>query len=539
MAHFWQDRTVYQIYPRSFFDTDGDGIGDLAGIIKKLPYLSELGVGIVWLSPVYRSPDADNGYDISDYCGIDPKFGTLADMDRLLAEAGKLDIRIVMDLVINHTSDEHPWFMESRDKNSPYRGYYIWRPGKGGRPPNNWISLFGGSAWTLDEQSGEYYLHLFAKKQPDLNYHNPKVLDEIEAVMRFWLDRGVSGFRCDVINVIYKSSLDNSRKLIVKGAEYYTSQPGAHEILQKLRRDVLSHYDCFAVGETVFVTPRMGRELCEISRGELDMIFSFEHMETDQYFIKWFKRRFSAARFSRTIVKWQKALDWNANYLENHDQPRSVSRFGDDGEHWAASAKLLATLLFTLRGTPFVYQGQEIGMTNFPFAGMDEVRDIESLNIDRLAKKLGFPAKLRMRMIRRTSRDNARTPMQWTSGKGAGFTDGEPWLSVNPNCARINAAAQAGDPDSVLNFYRRLIRLRAGSETLKYGGFTPVRAARGLFVYERALGGNRLIVILNFSKRPRRYAAAGKLVLSNYTRTAYDGALAPYEAVVLETGAKA
>lgn len=539
MAQFWQERTVYQIYPRSFLDTDGDGIGDLAGVISKLPYLAGLGVGIVWLSPIYRSPDADNGYDISDYRDIDPKFGTLADMDRLLAEAKKLDIRIVMDLVINHTSDEHPWFIKSRDRGSPYRGYYIWRPGRDGRPPNNWISLFGGSAWTLDEKSGEYYLHLFAKKQPDLNYHNPKVLGEIEDIMRFWLDRGVAGFRCDVINVICKSSLENSRKLIVKGAEYYTSQPGAHEILQKLRRDVLLPYDCFAVGETVFVTPKMGRELCDRNRGELDMIFSFEHMETDQYFIKWFKRRFSPARFCRTLVKWQKALDWNANYLENHDQPRAVSRFASDGEHWAASAKLLAVLLFTLRGTPFVYQGQEIGMTNFPFADMDEVRDVESLNIDRLATKLGFPAKLRMRMIRRTSRDNARTPMQWTDGKHAGFTEGSPWLSVNPNCGRISAAAQEDDPDSVLSFYKRLIRLRAGSETLKYGIFTPIRTAGGLFVYERALGDARLRVILNFSKRPRRYAACGKLVLSNRTRTEYDGALAPYEAVVLETGAKA
>ncbi len=539
MAQFWQERTVYQIYPRSFLDTDGDGIGDLAGVIQKLPYLAKLGVGIVWLSPVYRSPDADNGYDISDYCDIDPKFGTMADMERLLAEAKKLDIKIVMDLVINHTSDEHPWFIESRDKNSPYRDYYIWRAGKGGRPPNNWISLFGGSAWTLDETSGEYYLHLFAKKQPDLNYHNPKVLGEIEDIMRFWLDKGVSGFRCDVINVICKSSLENSRRLIVRGAEYYTSQPGTHEILKKLRRDVLSRYDCFTVGETVFVTPDMGRELCDARRGELDMIFSFEHMETDQYFVKWFKRRFSPARFSRTIVKWQNALDWNANYLENHDQPRAVSRFADDGEHWAASAKLLAVLLFTLRGTPFVYQGQEIGMTNYPFAGMDEVRDIESISIDRLAKRLCFPSGLRMRMIRRTSRDNARTPMQWTAEKHAGFTDGDPWLRVNPNFDRINAAAQEGDPDSILNFYKRLIRLRAGSETLKYGDFTPIRTARGLFVYERALGDARLRVILNFSKRPRRYTAAGNLVLSNYARTAYDSALAPYEVVVLETGAKA
>jgi oligo-1,6-glucosidase len=534
MSKWWRDRVVYQIYPRSFADTNGDGLGDIPGIIAHLDYLSDLGVGIIWLGPVYRSPDADNGYDISDYRNIDPKYGTMADMDRLIEEAARRDIRLVMDLVINHTSDEHPWFKESRDKNSPYRDYYIWQPGRNGHPPNNWISLFGGSAWHYDEQSGEYYLHLFAKKQPDLNYRNPKVLDEIKDIMRFWLDKGISGFRCDVINIIWKSSLGDSRKLIVKGSEYYTSQPGAHEILKSLRRDVLGNYDCFTVGEAVFVTPQMGKDLTDESRGELDMIFSFEHMEADQYFIKWFKRRFSAARFGRTISKWQNALEWNACYLENHDQPRSVSRFGDDGDYWSASAKMLCLMLLTLRGTPFIYQGQEIGMTNFDFAGMEDIMDVESLNIYKTAKKLHIPEFYRWRMIKRSSRDNARTPMQWSAGPGADFTTGEPWLGINRNYKTINAAAQVDDPYSIWSFYKSMIALRADSDVLKYGVFRLVRASGSLFIYEREQDGQVYRVLLNFGKRPKQVPGSGNVIMSNYGRAEYNGSLKPYEAVLLD-----
>ncbi|MGE5495305.1 MAG: alpha-glucosidase [Burkholderiales bacterium] len=534
MSKWWRKRVVYQIYPRSFADTNGDGFGDIPGIIEHLDYLKDLGIGIIWLGPVYRSPDADNGYDISDYRDIDPKYGTMADMDRLIEESGRRDIRIVMDLVINHTSDEHPWFKASRDKSSPYRDYYIWRPGRDGRPPNNWISLFGGSAWEYDEQSGEYYLHLFAKKQPDLNYRNPKVLEEIKDIMRFWLDRGVSGFRCDVINIIWKSSLEDSKKLIIKGSEYYTSQPGAHEILKTLRSEVLSRYDCFTVGEAVFVTTQMGRDLTDESRGELDMIFSFEHMETDQYFIKWFKRRFNAGQFGKIIAKWQNALEWNACYLENHDQPRSVSRFGDDGEYWAVSAKMLCLMLLTLRGTPFIYQGQEIGMTNFDFTGMDQIKDVESLNIYNTAKKLHIPAFYRWRMIKRSSRDNSRTPMQWSAEPGAGFTAGEPWLSINKNHKFINAAAQINDPDSVLSFYKKMIALRANSDVLVSGEFRLIRASGSLFIYEREKNGQVYRVLLNFGKRTKKAAADGKVIISNYDSTEYDGSLKPYEAVLLD-----
>lgn len=537
MVKWWQDRVVYQIYPRSFADTNGDGIGDIPGILAHLDDLKDLGVGIIWLSPVYSSPDADNGYDISDYRSIDPKYGTMADMENLIREAAARDIRIVMDLVINHTSDEHAWFQQSRDKQSPIRDYYIWQPGKNGKPPNNWTSFFGEKCWEFDDKSGEYYLHLFAKKQPDLNYKNSKVLEEIKDIMRFWLDKGISGFRCDVINVIYKSSLaDGKKKLALTGSEYYISQPGAHEILRNLRREVLSAYDCFAVGETVFVTPQMGRDLCGSDRGELDMIFSFEHMETDQFFFKWFKRRFSVGRFGRVIAKWQEALEWNANYLENHDQPRSVSRFGDGGEFWAASAKLLCVLLFTLRGTPFLYQGQEIGMTNFDFTGMEQIQDVESHNIYRLAKRLHIPAPLRWRMIKKTSRDNARTPMQWDGGEHAGFTSGTPWLRINRNYTKINMAVQRNDPDSVRSFYRKMIALRAGSTVLKSGGFRLVRASGKQFIYERGQDGKNYRVMLNFSRRPVKAPCAGSVLISNYGRTGYDGKLLPWEAVVIEKG---
>jgi oligo-1,6-glucosidase len=534
MLKWWQDRVVYQIYPRSFADTNGDGFGDIPGIIAHLDDLKDLGVGIIWLSPVYRSPGVDNGYDISDYRDIDPKFGTLADMERLISEAGKRDIKIVMDLVINHTSDEHPWFQKSRDKNSPYRDYYIWRPGRNGKPPNNWISLFGGNCWAYDEQSGEYYLHLFAAEQPDLNYNNPKVLEEVKDILCFWLDKGVAGFRCDVINILYKSSLENSKKLIIKGSEYYTSQPGCHEILRTLRREVFSQYDCFTVGETIFVTPAMAKDLSDPSRGELDMVFSFEHMETDEFLLKWFKRRFNAARFAKTIAKWQNALDWNTVYLENHDQQRSVSRFGDDREYWAPSAKLLAAMLFTLRGTPFVYQGQEIGMTNFDFTGMDQIQDVESHNVYSLTKKLHFPAGYRWRMIQRASRDNSRTPMQWSAEDNAGFTTGTPWLGVNHNYTRINAASEMAHPDSVRSFYKEMIALRAGSDVLKEGSFRLIRAAGRLFSYEREKDGKVWRVLLNFGKKPLKVACDGSLILSNYRRACFEGELLPYEAVIIE-----
>ena len=533
--YWWKNRVVYQIYPRSYQDTNGDGIGDIPGIIQHLDDLKSLGIGALWLSPVYKSPNADNGYDISDYRSVHPDFGTLDDLDRLIKEAESRDIKIIMDLVINHTSDEHPWFQASREPNSPYRDYYYWQEGVGNKPPNNWTSFFAEDCWSFDEKSNAYYLHLFSKKQPDLNYHNPKVIEEIKDIMRFWLDRGVAGFRCDVINIIYKTSLENGKKkLVLTGSEHYLSQEGAHRILRSLRQDVLSNYQCFTVGETVFVTPEMGKDLCDPSREELDMIFSFEHMETDQYLVKWFKRKFKAHRFSSVIAKWQEQLDWNANYLENHDQTRCVTRFGDDEKYWNKSAKMLAVLLLTLRGTPFVYQGQEIGMTNFDFNDMSQLRDIESFNVDRLASKLKIPKSYRWHMMKTCSRDNARTPMQWNASKGAGFTEGTPWIGINKNHSSINYEQQRSDPNSILNFYKKAIALRSENSALIEGSYKTERIAGDLFIYQRKYENEKLIVAINFGKKTHALNLSGKTLLSNYDKAHFDGVLLPYEAVVIK-----
>lgn len=536
MDKWWKERVVYQIYPRSFQDTNGDGIGDLPGIISRLDELKALGVGILWLSPVYRSPDADNGYDISDYRDINPKFGTMADMDRLFAEAEKRDIKIIMDLVINHTSDEHEWFKQSRDKASTYRDYYIWRPAKpDGSPPNNWTGFFMGSTWEFDTRSGEYYLHLFDKKQPDLNYHNPKVIEEVKNIMRFWLDKGAAGFRCDVINVIYKTSLeDGVKSMAVRGIEHYKSQEGNHAILRELRRDVLDHYDCFTVGETVMVDVAEAKELCDPERRELDMVFYFNHLEVDRRVSRYVPKKFKAKNLLNVYTKWQQGLSWNALYLENHDQPRIVSHYGDDRAYWDRSAKLLATMQLTLRGTPFIYEGQEIGMTNFDFQSMKELKDVESFNIDRLMKGMHIPKWLRWRWIRLSSRDNARTPMQWSAEAGAGFTTGTPWIGLNGNYKRINYAAQQGDGHSILSYYKRLIALRASSETLKFGDFTPLYANNHVMVFARTLGNERYVTLLNFSRRVAKADFAGKVVVSNTDIATYEGRLQPWEAVVLK-----
>ncbi len=563
MRAWWKDAVVYQIYPKSFQDSNGDGVGDLPGIISRLDYLQALGINVIWLSPVYRSPNDDNGYDISDYLDINPEYGTMDDMDMLIEQAGKRGIRIIMDLVINHTSDEHEWFVKSRDKTSSYRDYYIWRKGRNSKPPNNWTSFFAEDAWQYDECSGEYYLHLFSKKQPDLNYRNPAVLEEIKHIMRYWLDKGIAGFRCDVINIIWKSSLEDGKKrLILTGQEHYISQDGMHKILQTLRKEVLSSYDCFTVGETVFVTPAMARDLCEVSRGELDMVFSFEHMECDQVIVKWFKRKFRPKKLFRILSKWQDALSWNAIYLENHDQPRSVSRFGDVRMYHARSAKLLAILLLTLRGTPYIFQGQELGMTDFDFTSMDEVVDIESHNVFRLARRLGFSKKYCWKMILRTSRDNARTPMQWSAADHGGFTSGSaPWIGVNKNYRQINAEQEQTDSDSILSFYKELLVFRKRSAILREGAFHSVKAGRRLFVYERVLestagqepiseplagsrksqkvesdsnGNPSILVILNFSRNPAHYPCQGEVLLSNCDRTDFDGSLLPYEGILLK-----
>lgn len=531
---WWKRKIIYQIYPMSFCDSNGDGIGDLPGIISRLDYLQRLGVGALWLSPVNPSPNKDNGYDISDYCEIHPNYGTLADMDRLIAEAKKRDIRIIMDLVINHTSDRHEWFQKSRRREEPYTDFYIWRKGEKGKKPTNWGSFFGEDCWEYDEVRGEYYLHLFAKEQPDLNYHNEKVIAAIEDVMRFWLDRGVAGFRCDVINIIYKEAIKNGRwRPALTGCEYYLSTPGCHRVLHRLNRDVLSRYDAFTVGETVFVTPKMADDLVNPQREELCTVFSFEHMETDCFKIKWFLRKFKPDRFFACLTKWQNALPWNTVYFENHDQPRSVSRYGNDAEYHDQSAKALATLLLTLRGTPFLYEGEEIGMTNFDFPDMEKVRDVESINIWNMGKRLRLPYGLRWRMIKTKSRDNARTPMQWDDSINGGFSAGTPWLSVNGNYPRINVKQQEDDPGSVLSYYRQLIAFRNGSRVLQEGDFTELYRKNGVYAYRRACDGEALTVVISLAEGERKNPASGEVVCSNYGRETAPARLAPYEALVL------
>jgi oligo-1,6-glucosidase len=540
MAVWWKERVVYQIYPRSFQDSNGDGVGDIPGIIGRLPLLAELGVGALWLSPVYKSPQIDNGYDISDYLNIDPLFGTMADMDRLIAGAKKLGLKIVMDLVINHTSDEHEWFQKSRRREPGYEDYYIWRPA-----PNNWTSFFMEGAWTFDELRGEYYLHLFHKKQPDLNYRNPRVLEEVKRILKFWLDRGVAGFRCDVINVLWKESLEDGKKsLMLTGLEHYKCREGNHEILKTLRQEVLDPYGAFTVGETAMVNLEEAKLLSGAARRELDMVFYFDHLEVDRRFARFVPKKFRAGELLRRLAGWQRGLDWNALYLENHDQSRIVSHYGSDagagetGTFWERSAKLLAVLEFTLRGTPFVYQGQEIGMTNFDFRGLERVKDIETHNLDRLMKKLLLPAPLRWKWLRLSSRDNARTPFQWDAGPEAGFSAGAPWLGVNGNHSRLNYAAQRDDPASVLSFYKRMIRFRSESDTIKYGEFRPLYAKGPVIAYERrtsagerpsgpAADGERIVVLLNFSGKKAKLSGGfaiglfgGEIAVSNTERTA-------------------
>jgi oligo-1,6-glucosidase len=519
---WWKENIVYQIYPRSFLDTSetefpDDGIGDIPGIISRLDKLKSLGVGIIWLSPVYKSPDADNGYDISDYYSISPKFGTMADMEKLFAEAKKRDMRIIMDLVINHTSDEHEWFVKSRDPKSPYSDYYIWHPGKTSKrgrrlPPNNWTGFFMGETWEYDEKRGEYYLHLFDKKQPDLNYKNPKVIEEVKNILKFWLDKGASGFRCDVINIIYKTSLtDGKRSLAVQGLEHFKSQEGNHEVLRELRRDVFDKYDCFTVGETVFVDLEDARLLSNENRKELNMLFFFDHLEVDRRIAQFIPKKFRARKLLEVITKWQQGLDWNAMYLENHDQPRIVSHFGaaerdraldgKPGELWQRSAKMLGLFQLTLRGTPYIYQGQEIGMTNFDFKSLDELNDVVSHSLNKLMKKLCIPKFLRWKWIKASSRDNSRTPVQWDNSENAGFTKGKPWLGINRNYKFINYASQENDPNSILNFYKKMITLRKHSMCLIYGEFLPVYADDRLIIYQRKLGEELYTIALNFSSR--------------------------------------
>jgi len=546
---WYKEGVVYQIYPRSFKDSNGDGIGDIRGIIEKLDYIKDLGVDIVWLCPVYKSPMVDNGYDISDYHDIHYEYGTLDDWKELIDGLHARGIKLVMDLVVNHTSNEHPWFLESRkSKDNPYRDYYIWRKGNGKKAPNNWSSFFTGGAWEYDETTDEYYLHLFSKEQPDLNWDNPKVREEVKKIAKFWLDLGVDGFRCDVINIISKNpELPNGRfRIGIKGCEHYINGPHVHEYLQELNRDVLSKYDCFTVGETVFTSAEEALKYVREDRNELSMIFHFDHMFVDNIY-KWFFRPFKLRRLKKILSHWQYTINgkgWNSLYLENHDQPRIVSRWGDDKKYRVESAKMLATMMFFQQGTPYIYQGQEIGMTNAYFTELSQYRDIESLNIYNLMRKyLKLSHKRMMHKLQKMSRDNARTPMQWDDGENAGFTTGIPWIEVNKNHKEINVQKAQEDPNSILNYYKKIIKLRKEHEIIVYGDYKELYPKhKHLYVYERNLNKQKLIVITSFSDKLQKFVVpkdikytSCELLLSNYpdaSSNIEDFITRPYEARV-------
>lgn len=508
---WWKESVVYQVYPRSFYDSNGDGIGDLRGIIEKLDYIKELGVDVIWLCPVYRSPNDDNGYDISDYYDIMDEFGTMADWKELLAEVHKRGMKLIMDLVVNHTSDEHPWFIESRSsKDNKYRDYYIWRPGKNGREPNNWESTFSGSAWEYDEKTGEYYLHLFSKKQPDLNWENPAVRNDIYQMMTWWLDQGIDGFRMDVINFISKDmrfpdAPNPEGKKYVPGGQFYVNGPRIHEFLQEMNRKVLSKYDCMTVGEMPGVTVDDAILYTAPERKELNMVFTFEHMDLDSGpGGKWDLRPLQLSRLKKVLAKWQTGLHgrgWNSLYWNNHDQPRIVSRFGDDGKYRVESAKMLATVLHMMQGTPYIYQGEEIGMTNVRFSSIDHYRDIETLNMYKVkVLEEGQDEVKVMESIYAKGRDNARTPMQWDDSPNAGFTTGTPWIGVNPNYKEINVKQALADKNSIFYYYQKLIRLRKTYPIIVYGDFTLLDPENEeTFAYIRCYNGEKLLVVSNWT----------------------------------------
>lgn len=545
---WWKEAVIYQIYPRSFADSNGDGIGDLNGITAHLDYLETLGIDVIWLSPVYKSPNDDNGYDISDYRDIMDDFGTMEDFDRLLAEAHRHHIRIVMDLVVNHTSDEHAWFIESRSsRDNPHRDYYIWKEPKDGKEPNNWGAWFGGSAWELDEHTGMYYLHCFSKKQPDLNWENPKVRDEVFDMMNWWCEKGIDGFRMDVISMISKdpSFPDGPVEDGLYGslAPYVCNGPHVHEYLQEMNRRVLSHYDLLTVGEAAGVTIEEAQKYANNDGTELGMVFQFEHVDLIRGPIgKWSDQKPKLRDFRRVMNKWQYELEgkaWNSLFLDNHDQPRVVSRFANDSEQYrVVSAKMIATCLHMLKGTPYVYQGEELGMTNAYFDRLEDYRDIESINAFHQYVDSGLvKAEDMMRYLKEISRDNARTPMQWDASPNAGFTTGTPWIRVNPNYKEINAAACTADPDSVFHYYQELIRLRHTLPIIVYGTFRGLlEDSETIYAYQRLLDGQVLTVACNFTDQEQACDLcedpAARELISNY-KTHKTGTLQPYEARVI------
>ena len=549
---WWKESVVYQIYPKSFKDSNGDGVGDIRGIIQKLDYLKELGVNVLWISPMLESPQDDNGYDISDYRRIYKEYGTMEDYEELLSEAHKRDIRILMDLVVNHTSDEHNWFIESRkSKDNPYRDYYIWKDPVNGKEPNNWGGVFGGSAWEYDSQTQMYYLHLFSKKQPDLNWENEKVRQEVYDMMTFWCEKGIDGFRMDVISMISKDQTfpdgEMNNSLYGDFGPYCVHGPRIHEFLQEMNREVLSRYDIMTVGETSGVTIEEAQKYAGEAGKELNMVFQFEHVDNGSGdYGKWTTEKYDFKEFKRIMIKWQEELQgkaWNSLFLGNHDQPRSVSRFGNDNPAYReTSAKMLATCLHMMQGTPYVYQGEELGMTNVYFDKLEDYRDIESINFFTELTESGLMTpEYMMKCLMLRSRDNARTPMQWDDSEQAGFTDGESWIKVNPNYKEINAAQQLKDPNSIFHYYQKLISLRKEKDIIVYGGFEPLyRDDEQIFAYIRRQDQEKLLTVCNFSDKnaemeiPEEFKGA-ECLITNLDRTVFEGkiVLKPYEAFVL------
>ena len=551
---WWKESVVYQIYPRSFCDSNGDGIGDLNGITGKLDYLKELGIDVIWLSPVYKSPNDDNGYDISDYQAIMDEFGTMEDFDRMLATAHEKGIKIMMDLVVNHTSDEHKWFIESRKStDNPYRDYYIWRPAKeDGSLPNNWGSCFSGPAWEYDKTTDMYFLHLFSKKQPDLNWDNPVVRQEVFDMMNWWLKKGVDGFRMDVISLISKEpGLPDKEPGINGYATFNVSAngPHVHEYLQEMRQKALNNADTITVGECSGVTLEEAKKYARSDEKELNMVFQFEHMDvdSDEKAGKWTTRKMDLRNLKKILTRWQKGLQdiaWNSLYWENHDQPRSVSRFGNDSDEYREiSAKMLATCIHMMQGTPYVYQGEELGMTNCPFNTLDNFRDLESINaFHELTEQGKMTEEDMMAAIGYKGRDNARTPMQWDDSAYAGFSTANPWIMVNPNYTKINAKDQINREDSVFKYYQKLIKLRHESELIVYGTYDLILDDdKDIYAYIRTLGDEKLIVYCNFSENTREVEIPeefvnGKVLISNYSDAKANQkiTLRPYEAIVIQ-----
>ena len=551
---WWKESVVYQIYPRSFCDSNGDGIGDLNGITGKLDYLKELGIDVIWLSPVYKSPNDDNGYDISDYQAIMDEFGTMEDFDRMLATAHEKGIKIMMDLVVNHTSDEHKWFIESRKStDNPYRDYYIWRPAKeDGSLPNNWGSCFSGPAWEYDKTTDMYFLHLFSKKQPDLNWDNPAVRQDVFDMMNWWLKKGVDGFRMDVISLISKEPGLPDKETGINGYATFNvsaNGPHVHEYLQEMRQKALNNADTITVGECSGVTLEEAKKYARSDEKELNMVFQFEHMDvdSDEKSGKWTTRKMDLRDLKNILTRWQKGLQdiaWNSLYWENHDQPRSVSRFGNDSDEYREiSAKMLATCIHMMQGTPYVYQGEELGMTNCPFNTLDNFRDLESINaFHELTEQGKMTEEDMMAAISYKGRDNARTPMQWDDSAYAGFSTTNPWIMVNPNYTKINAKDQVNREDSVFKYYQKLIKLRHESELIVYGTYDLILDDdKDIYAYIRTLGDEKLIVYCNFSENTREVEIPeefvnGKVLISNYSdaKVNHKITLRPYEAIVIQ-----